>query len=82
MRLDRTAHRFDIDHAVAHHASVLVAETDIADEIVVCLAVGRDSVGGEAVIGIAHGDARHDDLILRDVCDLSNDIRSGDPPDH
>src|SRR6267378_506520 len=56
---------------------ISVAEPHIVHEIAVGLPVGCDGVGGEAVVGISHRDAGHDDLILGNVCDLAHDIRSG-----
>src|SRR5713101_8996718 len=56
---------------------ILIVKTDITNEIAVWLPVGGDGIGGEAVIRISHGDARHDSLILGDVSDFAHDIRSG-----
>ena len=44
-----------------------LAKSQIADEVFILLPVRADVVGVKAVVGISHGDAGHDDLILRDV---------------
>src|SRR6478752_7974020 len=55
-----------------------VVEPDIAHEVIVRRTIRADGIGGKIVVGIAHGDAGHNDLVLGNVSDFAHDIRAGD----
>src|SRR4051812_42261589 len=55
-----------------------IPKPHIAHEIIVLAPVGAYRVGGKILVGIAHRDAGHDGLVLRDVGDLAHDVGAHD----
>ena len=53
---------------------VLIGKTHVAHELFVMLAVRANGVCGKVVVGIAHRDAGHDHLVLRNFRDLAHDV--------
>ena len=88
MRLERDQFAVDefrdrlADHCsffiAAHRQTLSVRKPDITHEIAIGLAIRTNCIGRKAVVGIAHGDAGHDHLVLGDSSDLAHDVRTHD----
>ena len=55
-----------------------LVEADVAHKIVIRCTPRDHVVGGEIIIGVAHGDANHYDLIVGDLCVLAHHSRLHD----